>query len=160
MQVFFPGAYYNFYDNVDPALCWVNNFMAIGTSIILDPREPDDDPKFPYRMLRFLPLAVTVRPEGTSLGVVSKHVNVPEHSVTVPLKHLGKNFKIQLPERIRLYRDSIETGTLVNVKRKGIALQSGFVVTDFYAEVCLVAGSWFLVPGSWSLFGTFISPTP
>ena len=137
---FFPGVHYTFYDNSNPSICWVNNFSAVGTSIILNKNEPADDLSQPIRYLKYPPLAITVRPEKTSLGIVCKKnavKDVPKDSIIVPRIN-NKKFSVLLPRRAQLYYDSLDLGSKVSVVRMGIPLQMGYAFTNFYAEVSSV----------------------
>ena len=90
-MAFFPGCSYVFVDNPVPDLCWVNNFSCTGVKLLLDPNEPDDDLTQPVRVLTYPPVAICVRPDGTSLGKLFPGRDVPADCL--PVSRTRKGFK-------------------------------------------------------------------
>jgi len=60
-----------------PELGWFNNGTCVGVKLLLDDREPEDDPSHPMRRLRYPPLAVIVRPTLVDIGNILADENVP-----------------------------------------------------------------------------------
>jgi hypothetical protein len=89
-MVFFPGCRYIFPENSFPDICWANNFSCTGVKLLLDPKEAADDLSMPFRTLRYPPVAICVRPDGTSIGKLIQ--NVPEHCV--PVVRTRKKFQV------------------------------------------------------------------
>jgi hypothetical protein len=133
-MVFFPGCRYFFSDPQHPEICWVTNFSCTGTKLLLDNREPKDDLTQPFRMLKYMPVGLCVRPEGTSLGNLSNDRLVPEHSILVRPMQMKKAVKVKFPAPIQIYKGKIECKDSVDVKRNGFNISIGNCVTDFYAQ--------------------------
>lgn len=87
---FFPGMDYLFANNEAPQLGYMKNARCKGESIVLDPREPDDDLQHPFRFLRYLPLAVCVHPSESPFPMSA--------SLVVPITPVTHTTKITLPE--------------------------------------------------------------
>jgi len=132
IQFFYVGCEYCFLDNAHPSIGWVNNNTCTAHSIVLDPREPEDDLARPVRYLRYMPLAINVVPDGPPLGQIAG-ADFPTNTIPVTPTHTSA-FTITLPEYMPLYKDSHNEGTSVSVIRRGIPLDTSIAVTDFYAQ--------------------------
>jgi len=74
---FFVGCHYITTTNDLPELGWFNNGTCIGVKLLLDHREPPDNPETPFRRLLYTPLAVIVRPSLVDIGDILVDENVP-----------------------------------------------------------------------------------
>jgi hypothetical protein len=113
---FFPGCRYVFSNVQLSHLGHITNNECIGESIILDEREPPDTGEGKSRHLRFPPKAIIVRPAGPPPPAFTP--DVPEGCLMV------------LPE----YGPAHKLADAFSVKRFGFKLQSGYAVTDYYAQ--------------------------
>lgn len=133
VQMFFPGIKYKFSHNLYPHVGHVNNNMAVGHTLYLDPREedhPDDETK-PYRVLRYMPLAIAVVPDGGS----TSHLHLPGWPKgCIPVEQESSTFKLKLPAPTPLFKNEAEEGTVVSIRRRGFSLDMANAVTDFFAQ--------------------------
>jgi hypothetical protein len=91
-MAFFPDVRYVFTDNPFPELCYVTNFSCTGVKLILDEAEPPDDLSKPMHILKYPPVAICVKPDGTSIGNLLANLDVPEGCISVG--RTQKHFKV------------------------------------------------------------------
>ena len=89
---FCPGMRYIFSENPFPELCYVTNFSCTGVKLILDELEDPDDLTQPRRILKHPPVAICVKPDGTSIGNLFKDLGVPEGCI--PVGRVCKTFAV------------------------------------------------------------------
>jgi hypothetical protein len=89
---FCPGMRYIFSENPFPELCYVTNFSCTGVKLILDELEGPDDLTQPARMLKYPPVAICVKPDGTSIGNLFEDLGVPEGCI--PVGRVRKTFVV------------------------------------------------------------------
>ena len=133
IQMFYSGIRYKFSQNLFPNVGHVNNNIAIGHALHVDPREADypDDLSKPYRVLRYPPLAVVVKPEG--FGAASLRLSSWPRGC-IPVEPQKVRINLSLPEPTQLYEGDAELGTSVKVVRRGFPLESASAVTDYFAQ--------------------------
>jgi hypothetical protein len=133
MGMFFKGCEYLFIDNDAQAVGRVNNNLCIGEELCIDPREPPDDPTKPYRLLRYMPKGMYVRPHKTNLtgAAAIGHGTPPGCIPLLPDCTATRSFR--LPE-YRTLREGTSPVNNVKVKRKGFPVRLAAAVTDYWAQ--------------------------
>jgi hypothetical protein len=142
VQYFYNGVRYNFMDSKHPAVNWVTNNVCIGRKLILNPLEPDDDLSKPYRILRYLPIAIYVEPNGLPLGDLCGE-GCPTNCIPITPTR-SSQISVDFPHEVMIHpsspaeggRDARHSviGTKVAVYRHGFMLESANVVTDYFAQ--------------------------
>ena len=133
-QMFFEGMKYTFPDSPNPKVRWIKNMVCHGVKILLHKNEPPDDLSKPYRVLKYLPRGVIVRPEGNCIGRLSSSKWLPKGCLLIPTAQI-KTFSIKLPEPIQIYADDEDSRAYtLSVKRKGLNLGSAYAPTTFFAQ--------------------------
>ena len=119
---FFAGIRYVFTSNEHVRLYHINNNSATGTGIVLHPNEPPlpDASIAPVHVLKFVPSAVMVRPDGPDAGRVSvdQALDVGEIPV-LPCSAMftSQHATLRLP-----------------VMRWGFRVELAYAVTDYFAQ--------------------------
>jgi hypothetical protein len=133
---FFDGSEHLFIDNANPCLGVVHNGRCVARGILLDPREPEDTYVGPVRKLKYPPLALFVQPLK---GAVPQHVweqlqmqfpMLPPRCVPIAQSNAPK-VTIDIPAAVHVDGRRV---TSLEVKRKGIPLQDGYAVTDYFCQ--------------------------
>jgi hypothetical protein len=119
VTMFYPGCPCTFVESPDPELGQANNCFARMHHLVLDPRERDDDPSKPYRMLKYLPKALVVQLDSG-----------PDTSMLIPLTPHTRQFA---------WAAKLEDGSTkqFKVSRATIPVGDGDVVTDYFIQVQL-----------------------
>jgi len=91
-MAFFVGCHYIFTSNDMPELGWFNNGTCVGVKLLLHPDEPPDDLSKPFRVLKYQPRAVIVRPTDIDIGDLLADDNVP--SGCIPVAPQCKKFEV------------------------------------------------------------------
>lgn len=133
IQMYFTGIKYKFSSSDYPSVGCCNNNIAEGVALHLDPREPPDDFSTPYRTLRFLPIAVIVRPEGHA-AVNLRLSSWPKGCVPIERVKKAARYVLKLPKAVKLYRGDDTEGNVVTVNRIGFRLEVANAVTDVFAQ--------------------------
>lgn len=117
---FFVDAEYTFVDNNASDLCRFRNNHCVAVAIVLHHLEPPDDTSKPFRMLRYVPEGILVKPDGAEPNVT--HGSLPPNCLVIrPVSITIK--KLKLPD-----------GSRTSVSRRTIPLAGGYAVTDFFAQ--------------------------
>ncbi len=142
VQFFYSGARYHFMDTKHPAVNWVTNNVCIGRKLILHPDEPEDDLSRPYRVLRYLPVAIHVEPNGLPLGDLCGDGSPTNCIPVTPVK--SARIPVSFPHKTLIHPPTpAREGTeyrpphfhnKVTVQRHGFMLESANAVTDYFAQ--------------------------
>ena len=132
MQFFFEGIELSFIDTVSLATGHVHNNTCTGVGLQLDPREPPDDGKGPWRTLHYPPLAMIVRPDKVDLGHAVLGPEWPAGCIAVV--PTTTSFTLQLPKGTILGPGE-EAVRRVTIHRSGFALDNVYSVTDYWTQV-------------------------
>jgi hypothetical protein len=112
--VFFNGIRYVMTENKLPRAHHVRYNGCTGCALLLDPREPPLSPGETVQVLRYLPLAIYVRPDGSDLGqVCTDEPGVPPGCIPVGTTTA-----------------TIHYGGLPPIRRLSFRLVDGYAVTD------------------------------
>jgi hypothetical protein len=142
VQYFYNGARYHFMDSRHPAVNWVTNNVCIGRKLIFHPDEPEDDLTKPYRVLKYLPIAIHVEPNGLPLGNLCGDGSPTNCIPVTPIK--SARITVTFPHNTVIHpstpaqegrekRPSV-VGSSIAVHRHGFMLESANVVTDYFAQ--------------------------
>lgn len=129
---FYEGIPYVFIDNKCPTAGRVKNNKCIGRALLLDAREPPDDPQQKVRFLQYPPSAVFVQPSIIDVGDACHNVCKVCPPGCIPVTMATKTFSISFPEPIPLRRGGV--CTKARVRRRNIPLGDGFAFTDYYTQ--------------------------
>ncbi|KXZ42275.1 hypothetical protein GPECTOR_170g190 [Gonium pectorale] len=120
---FFTGIRYYFTTNSHPNAHHLHNNTATGLALLPHPDEPPIPPPSvaPIHILRYVPRAIIVRPDGAPLGRISRLPQLPDDAIAV--LPTSKEF-------------TPRTGGSNNqrVARWGFPLEPAYAVTDYFAE--------------------------
>ncbi|KXZ42273.1 hypothetical protein GPECTOR_170g188 [Gonium pectorale] len=120
---FFTGIRYYFTTNSHPNAHHLHNNTATGLALLPHPDEPPIPPPSvaPIHVLRYVPRAIIVRPDGAPLGRISRLPQLPDDAIAV--LPTSKEF-------------TPRTGSSNNqrVARWGFPLEPAYAVTDYFAE--------------------------
>lgn len=123
-----------FTHNSAPAAGVVRNAACVGRAIELHPREPDDDPTKPFRLLKYPPAVVWVQPleSPAPLGQTCGPT-APCDCLPMFLTQAASSKPINLPvgDQPEVHGELV---TSVACVRYGFQLGDGFCVTDYYAQ--------------------------
>ena len=126
-QYFYHGIRYIFTDSAATTLGRVTNNGCTGEVIILDARDAADNADATgkaIRILRFPPTCIFVRPDGVDVGKLCGAA----FAGLIPVEAMASSFKAP-------YKPSPhEPKMKVTIKRYGLPLGEGTVVTDYYAQ--------------------------
>lgn len=92
--------------------------FCTGRCLLLDPREPPDTGKDEVRKLKYVPLGIYVQPAGHTQCVLVE----PKSAAVTDLV---------LPDPITLNGETVKR---LHLRRRGIPLREGYVVTDFFIQ--------------------------
>uniref|UniRef100_A0A7S0X1T4 ubiquitinyl hydrolase 1 n=1 Tax=Chlamydomonas leiostraca TaxID=1034604 RepID=A0A7S0X1T4_9CHLO len=115
---YFDGIRYSIIDSDLPQLRRVRTNLCTGRALLLDPREPDDSGTADIWELRYLPLGVFVQPDGFDELIL----------ITPKATQLAH---VALPQPVQLGGQVVHE---LNLRRRGIPLREGYVVTDFFVQ--------------------------
>jgi hypothetical protein len=129
---FYEDIPYVFIDSKYHEVGRAKNNTCIGKALLLDHREPPDDPTQKVRTLQFPPLAVFVKPAIVDVGQACHNLCTacPPGCIAIPI--ITTTFKLTLPHPIAL--PGGQHITTVHVCRRNIPLGDGFAFTDYYTQ--------------------------
>ena len=133
---FFEGIEYVFIDSENPEVGRSRNSWATGVKLVVDENEEDDDLTRPYRVLKYPPKAIVVRPHDIHVGraCCDEHGLVPEGCIVVQAI-TTKAFNVTLPDAVTISTQDGHTSLKTfKVKRRGIPLGDGYAVTDYFVQ--------------------------
>jgi hypothetical protein len=136
-SIFYEGCPYVFTENKCPEAGWIHNNGCTGQGLLLDPREPEDDPSVPVRFLKYPPLAMFVKPDVIDVGDAC-HSLMPECPAgCIPIPVQSTSFAVTLPAPITMHTANGKsmTVTKLKVKRYNLPLGDGHAFTDHYCQV-------------------------
>jgi hypothetical protein len=136
-SIFYEGCPYVFLDNKCPEAGWIHNNGCTGQALLLDPREPQDDPSMPVRFLKYPPLAMFVKPDLLDVGDACHNI-MPECPVgCIPVTLQTTTFSVALPAPITVTTAAGKQVTLTSltVQRRNLPLGDGLAFTDHYCQV-------------------------
>lgn len=123
---FFEGMEYLFVDSTASNVGRTKNSVCIGVSIVLDSREKDHDGEQPFRILKYLPLAIWVKPKDVNVGDVCGDLGP---SGCIPIKKCSTGIvELKLPHAHG------DTAHSIKFTRWGIPLGDAYAVSDYYCE--------------------------
>ncbi len=130
VNYFFEGMEYVFVDSQHPVVGRMKNNTCVGVRLILHPNEPEDDLSKPYRALKYLPLAVYVKPTMEN-GPAFNLFDDPVLEGCIPVKPSVAMFTFTLPGPMQVGGHTI---TSLRIRRVGLPLGEGYAVTDYYCQ--------------------------
>jgi hypothetical protein len=134
-NMFFPGIEYLAADSDAPHAGRSKNNRCIGRRLVLHPKEPPLDESGDIVMLQYLPSAIIVEPEDSSIGdACSAHSDdVPHGCIPIAPRATSHSIRVALPKPVAIPGTPHEA-TSVTFTRKGIPLDDGYCVTDYFCQ--------------------------
>jgi hypothetical protein len=134
VQYFYPGIPYRFLGSPFPAIGWFNNGSCIGEKLVLDEREPPDNMKGDFRVLKYQPKALIVRLPHRKLGKLCGD-DIPEDCVPITPRH-SKVIDFTLDCTMKIYADPQDptTSDTIKFKRFAFPVDTAIAYTDYYAQ--------------------------
>ncbi|GLC52807.1 hypothetical protein PLESTB_000670800 [Pleodorina starrii] len=151
LGAFFHGIRYTFTTNAHPAVHHIHNNSATGVAIILHPEEPKlpDPSTARIHILRYVPRAIIVRPDGGPLGRVSPDLQPGE---------------VLVRPKYKTFTPTHATNAQ-SVHRWGFNLDYEYSTTDYFAEGLTFRNQTWLAhlspppTGQWHRASMYVIPT-
>lgn len=134
VQYFYPGIPYRFLGSPFPAIGWFNNGSCIGEKLVLDEREPPDNMKGDFRVLKYQPKALIVRLPNRKVAKLCGE-GIPEDCVPITPNY-SKIIDFTLDCKMKLYADPNDPtiGNAIKFKRFAFPVDTALAYTDYFAQ--------------------------
>ena len=131
IQYFYVGIPYRFIKTRYQRAGWFTNGNCFGQQLILDDREPEDDEKNAFRVLKYPPKCIVVKVPGLGDFCGS---GFPTDCIPVVPEPFSKTITFGGGRHLRLFTTGQKKAPSIRIRRHGFAADCVITFTDFYAQ--------------------------